>query len=197
MSSNPSCAVLAGGAMYEQMASTLSAPFACRLRLYCCDPGDASAAVSMLQRLPLSSSALEVHAHDGTEEDYNYPNLEAYGSWVQIPPLAALGGTLTELSLHGACRLPPDWRALHSLRSLQVVNYDSLWVDWGEEEEPDWFCWGNQPLTTLMALSSFDLLGASSETRNISPTLPGEALCCGCYLGTLPQADAADALQAR
>ena len=120
------------------------AMFLCSLDIYYCSTADASAAVSMLQQLPrLRGVKLGIQAYDGTEEDYNYPNLEDGYDWV-LPPAMAGVAALTELDLVGCTSLPPDWRQLSALQRLKARVYEN-------DFESDFV--GSGPLTALTALT--------------------------------------------
>lgn len=102
----------------------------------------------------LSAVFLGVHSCFGSElslEFADYPELEDWDEWVQLPPLGSIAA-LTELCIVGWAALPPDFRQLCHLRRLAVLGACS-----GENaDEP--FEWGTGSLTGLPSLTRLDAL---------------------------------------
>lgn len=76
----------------------------------------------MLTQLSLLSGiSLGIHSCADSELSNNYPEIDGWDDFVQLPPLGRLAA-LTELCLAGRAALPPDFRQLSSLQRLMVVD---------------------------------------------------------------------------
>ena len=145
-----------------------------RLHLYKCGTTHAQAAIGMLAQLTqLGSLSLGVHSCDGSELDDDYPDLDGWDQFAQLPPLGSLTA-ITELWLAGLAALPPDFRQLSSMRRLTTAAV------YGEDFSP--LNWGAESLAGLVSLTRMEvqvhrwpLPAPPGETLGIK--LPVECLC--------------------
>lgn len=122
--------------------------------MYECTSSNAQAAVNTLKQLShLSGLALSIASCNGSELDFNFPDVDEWEGNVALPPLSGVPA-LTRLRLTGMVDLPPDFRQLSRLQQLAVFKCQA--ADGGH------FAWGSEPLPGLASLTSVEIVPSYS-----------------------------------